>query len=116
MSLALAFKRGICLKCPRCGVGKLYKRYIAVNDACSFCSFDLKHHDAADGPAYVVMSLMAVKVTLLALWFEFVAAPPVWLHVLIWVPFTIFGSLLLLVFTKSLFISLQYHFKVGEFR
>lgn len=116
MSFSRALTRGLCLKCPKCGIGKLYKSFLKVNAACAHCGFKLKNHDAADGPAYVVSALMGLKVTVLALWLEFAVSPPAWVHMLIWVPFTIAGSLLLLVFTKSLFISLQYHFKVGEFR
>lgn len=116
MSISAVIKRGLRLRCPACGKGKLYSGFLQVADSCSHCGLELKKHDAADGPAYVVMSLMSIKVVVLALILEFTAEPPVWLHILIWVPFTILGSLILLRFTKSLFIAIQYHHKIGNLK
>lgn len=117
MSLKTALVRGACLKCPACGVGRLYRSalQLKLNDTCSHCGFDIRNNDAADGPAYVAMSIMAVKVTALAIWFEFAFNPPAWTHAALWIPFTIVGSLAWLVLAKSVFIALQYHYKSGTF-
>lgn len=116
MSIWAVIKRGLCLRCPSCGKGKVYKGFLSVNDSCGSCGLALKKHDAADGPAYVVMSLMAIKITVLALWLEFAVEPPMWLHALLWIPLTIGGSLILLRFTKAVFIAIQYHYNAREFQ
>ncbi len=116
MSITAVIKRGLSLSCPACGKGKLYNGFLTVADDCAHCGLHLKEHDAADGPAYVVMSFMSVAVLVLALLFEFTMNPPVWLHVIIWIPFTVLGSLILLRFTKSLFIAIQYHHKIGNLK
>lgn len=115
MSISAVIKRGLRLRCPACGKGKIYSGFLDVSESCSHCNLALKEHDAGDGPAYVVMSLMSVKIMVLALILEFTAEPPVWLHIIIWLPVTILGSLILLRFTKSLFIAMQYHHSIGTF-
>ena len=114
-SLKTHLLRGLKLRCPSCGVGRLYRSFLKVNDTCASCSFALKDHDAADGPAYVVMCLMGVKVIALAFLLEYVVQPPMWVHMVIWLPVTILGSLVLLIFVKSLFIAVQYHYQVEGF-
>lgn len=116
MSILATIKRGLRLRCPACWNGKLYSGFLKVQESCSHCSLPLKEHDAADGPAYVVMSVMSIKVVVLALILEFTMNPPVWLHIITWIPFTIIGSLILLRFTKSLFIAIQYHHKIGNLK
>lgn len=116
MSISAVIKRGLSLSCPACGNGKLYSGFLKVADSCSSCGLELKAHDAADGPAYVVMSVMSIKVVVLALILEFTVEPPAWLHVIIWIPFTILGSLIMLRFTKSLFIAIQYYHKIGNLK
>jgi uncharacterized protein (DUF983 family) len=116
MSISAVIKLALRLRCPACGKGKIYNGFLRVADNCSHCNLALKEHDAADGPAYVVMSLMSIKVVVLALILEFTVEPPAWLHVIIWIPFTILGSLIMLRFTKSLFIAIQYHHKIGNLK
>lgn len=104
------------LRCPACGKGALYRSFLEVNATCTVCDFPLKSHDAADGPAYVVMSLMSVFIVTAALLVEFAYDPPVWLHLLLWIPLTFGGSLLLLRYVKALFIAIQYRHNAEEFK
>lgn len=53
-----AVKRGLALRCPNCGEGKVLHSYLKVNDECPVCHEELHHHRADDGPAYVTILLV----------------------------------------------------------
>ena len=93
---------------PRCGKGALYNGLLSVAPACASCSLDLGAHDAGDGPAvFVVFALGAIVVALGAI-VEVKFAPPVWLHLVLWTPFVLIGSVVMLRFFKAGLIALQY--------
>ena len=50
--LSVSFLRaGLLCRCPKCGRGRLYAGYLKVVQNCAHCSFELRKHDAGDGPA-----------------------------------------------------------------
>lgn len=53
-----AVLRGLRCRCPRCGEGKLFSRYLKVVDTCETCGEELFHHRADDGPAYLTILLV----------------------------------------------------------
>lgn len=53
-----ALKRGAMCRCPQCGEGRLYTRYLKVAPSCSACGLDFTHQRADDGPAYIVVLLV----------------------------------------------------------
>jgi len=44
--------RGFVGRCPRCGLGALFRRYLKVNQHCPACGLDLDRYPSDDGPAY----------------------------------------------------------------
>jgi len=50
--------RGLRGRCPNCGVGKLYWRYLKVSPACAVCGHEIGAYPADDGPAYVTILLI----------------------------------------------------------
>jgi len=50
-----AIRRGMRLRCPKCGSGRLMRGYLKVRDTCPVCGEDLHHHRADDGPAYLTI-------------------------------------------------------------
>ena len=54
-----AVRRGLRHKCPNCGEGTLYERYLKLRSECSACGEDLSHARADDGPAYLSILLTA---------------------------------------------------------
>lgn len=108
------FAVGLRCRCPRCGIGKLYDGFLAVADVCEHCDLDLKAAASGDGPAVFVMFVVAPIATVLALWVDAVFAPPMWVHMLLWIPFILGGSVLLLRPFKAVLIALQYHHKAGD--
>ncbi|MEP2715782.1 DUF983 domain-containing protein [Pseudophaeobacter sp.] len=53
-----AVLRGLRLRCPACGQGKLLHSYLKVNDSCATCGQELHHNRADDGPAYLTILIV----------------------------------------------------------
>ncbi|WP_142778820.1 DUF983 domain-containing protein [Agrobacterium sp. T29] len=109
-------KAGLKGCCPRCGNGRLFDGFLTIKPACSACGLDYGFADAGDGPAVFVMLIVGFLVVGLALWFDQRFAPPVWVHVMLWLPFTVIVSLVLLRKLKGIMIALQYRNNASEGR
>ena len=103
-------------RCPRCGEGHLFKGYLSLRPSCEACGLDYSSFDAADGPAFFVMSIVGVVVVGLALWMEITYEPPIWVHALVAGSLSISLSLALVRPLKGLLIALQYSNKAEQGR
>ncbi len=103
-------------RCPRCGEGKLFAGFLRLKPACTSCGLDYAFADSGDGPAAFVILAVGVVVIGLALWLEITYAPPVWLHLLLWLPLTVVLSLPLMRYLKGLIIGLQFRNRAAEGR
>ncbi|MBB6467011.1 uncharacterized protein (DUF983 family) [Aminobacter lissarensis] len=103
-------------RCPRCGEGKLFCNFLSVGKQCGVCRLDYSFADAGDGPAVFVILIIGFVVVGLALWLEVNFGPPLWLHLLLWVPLTVVLSLGSLRLIKGVLITLQYRNKAAEGR
>ena len=108
------FVAGLHCRCPRCGDGALFDGFLTVRPVCSACGFDLAAADSGDGPAVFVMFIVGPVVTGLALWVETAFAPPYWLHLALWIPAALGGSLALLRPFKATLIALQYRHRASD--
>ncbi|PZO65631.1 MAG: hypothetical protein DI498_08805 [Paracoccus denitrificans] len=54
-----AMLRGARGRCPACGTGRLFSRYLKVADHCAECGEDLRHQRTDDGPAYLTILVVA---------------------------------------------------------
>src|SRR5882757_9284292 len=50
--------RGFLGRCPHCGEGKLFWRFLKVVDACPVCGEAFHHHRADDAPPYITIVLV----------------------------------------------------------
>lgn len=50
--------RGLAHKCPACGEGQLFGRYLKVEPDCARCNHELALYPADDGPAYMTIVLI----------------------------------------------------------
>jgi uncharacterized protein (DUF983 family) len=115
-SLRESARRGLAGRCPRCGKGALFQGFLKVAPRCENCGLDFAFADAADGPAFFVMSFAGFVVVAAALVVEVAYQPPYWLHALLWIPLILAMTLLPLRPAKGLLIALQYHHKAAEGR
>lgn len=110
------FKVGIRGCCPRCGEGKLFDGLLSVKPRCAACGLDYTFADAGDGPAVFVILIVGFIVIGLVLWLQVNYAPPIWVHILLFGPLTIFLSLLSLRWCKGILIALQHRNNASEGR
>lgn len=50
--------RGARGRCPACGEGRMFWRYLKVSSRCPKCDHDLARYRADDGPAYLTILLV----------------------------------------------------------
>ncbi|MCB1428095.1 MAG: DUF983 domain-containing protein [Nitratireductor sp.] len=94
--------------CPRCGVGKLYSGVLTPARQCMNCGLDYSFIDAGDGPAVFVIMILGFLILGAALAFEAAFHPPLWLHIIVWVPLIIGMSIWGLRFGKAMMTAMQY--------
>lgn len=110
------FAVGLRGRCPRCGEGRLFAGYLSLRPRCGICGLDNAFADSGDGPAVFVMLGMGFVVVGLALWAEVNYAPPLWLHLVLWIPLAVVLCLTALRLAKGVLIALQYRNKAAEGR
>jgi uncharacterized protein (DUF983 family) len=113
---ALPIMQGLACRCPRCGKGKLFQGFLTLRSRCEQCGLDYSFADAGDGPAVFVILIAGFVVVFAALIVEFAYQPPVWVHVLLWLPLVLIITVLPLRPMKGLMIALQYHHRAAEGR
>ncbi|MEX2454193.1 MAG: DUF983 domain-containing protein [Rhodospirillaceae bacterium] len=99
---------GLGCRCPRCGRGRLLKGLLDVRDACDVCGLDLSPHDTGDGATVFVILFLGALVVALAIWLEAAVEPPIWVHLLVWIPTILVLSVALLRPFKGVLIALHY--------
>jgi uncharacterized protein (DUF983 family) len=107
---------GLRARCPRCGQGALFKGLLTVTDRCPDCGLAFSGHDAGDGPAVFGIFILGFGVGGLALVVEYLYAPPLWLHAIIWLPLIAVLSVAVLRPLKGVTIALQYRYRSVEER
>ena len=65
-------KRGLALRCPECGEGKLFRAYLKVDPVCDACGHENGRYKADDGPAYFTIVLIGHVVIAPLLLLEFI--------------------------------------------
>lgn len=68
--------RGFAHKCPHCGKGALFGRYLKVEPHCASCGHELALYPADDGPAYVTILLVGHLIIAPLLFFPIVWQSP----------------------------------------
>ena len=102
------FGTGIGCKCPRCGRGSLFAGLLDVRDHCSHCDLDLTPHDTGDGATVFVILILGAITVVLALLMESALAPPIWVHLVVWIPVISILSVVLLRPFKGILIGMHY--------
>ncbi len=109
-SLNLDFADGV----PRCGIGRIYAKFLKVNDKCRNCGLVLSEHDAGDGAVVPALLILGSVIVGLALWVEFTHEPAVWVHVVLWGPLSFGLTAWLLPKLKGIGIALQHKHRSTE--
>lgn len=72
--------------CPRCKTEPLFDSVFDFQGkkTCTNCGLDISKNDSADGPAVFILFILCFALTPLALAFEAMVEPPLWVHAVLW--------------------------------
>ncbi len=107
--------RGFRDRCPHCGQGKMFGRFLKVRPVCDHCGLALDGHRADDLPPYVTIFLVGHIVGYLILEIEMGYELPLWVSVTVWPLLTIALAFALLQPIKGAVVGLQYAFAMHGF-
>ncbi len=107
---------GLACRCPQCGEGSLFEGFLKVSERCEACGLDLRKSDSGDGPAVFIILIVGFIVAFCMLFTEFTFHPPVWVHLVVWMPLTAFLCLGLMRPFKAIMIALQFHNHASQAR
>jgi uncharacterized protein (DUF983 family) len=102
--------------CPQCGARTLFDGVAQFAPSCRACQLDFASFNVGDGPAAFVTLIIGGLVMALAIWLEVSVHPPFWVHVVLWVPFTVLGVIWGLRAGKAALLAAEFQRKAGEGR
>ena len=94
--------------CPRCGARTMFRGVLAFADRCASCGLDYSRFNVGDGPAALVTLAVGAITVALAIWLQLSVEPPLWVHVILWVPVTTALVVALLRVTKAGLLASEY--------
>jgi uncharacterized protein (DUF983 family) len=110
-----AMWRGFTHSCPACGQGRLYGKFLKVNDACPACGEELHHHRADDAPPYFTMFLVGHIVIPMVLVVERLWSPALPIHFMLWTAVTLGLTFALMPAVKGAIVGLQWALRMHGF-
>ena len=102
--------------CPRCGAPTLFAGWIKFAERCRACGLDLAQFNVGDGPAAFLTLILGTIVVALAIALELTLHPPLWVHMLIWIPVTLAGVVASLRLAKGALLAAEYRNAAREGR
>jgi uncharacterized protein (DUF983 family) len=110
------FRRGFAGRCPACGEGRIFRKYLKVADSCAACGEELHHHRADDAPPYFTILIVGhVLGTLLLICEERWPEAPMWMPIVAGLLLAIVMSLALLPRVKGALIGWQWALRMHGF-
>lgn len=105
-----AVKLALACKCPACGRGDLYPKGfdLRLKPVCEVCGLNLSANDSADGPAVFMIFILGFALVPMAILFENLFAPPLWVHAILWGGLAVLLTVGTLRPLKAYIIALQY--------
>ena len=94
----------------------MFRGFLGTAPRCEACGFDLGAADSGDGPAVFVILVAGFAVAFAAMFAELAFRPPLWLHLVLWLPLAALLCLGLLRPFKGALLALQFHFRARETR
>ena len=103
--------------CPRCGAKTLFAdHWLKFADRCTACGLDFEQFNVGDGPAAFLTLILGTIIVALAIMLELTLHPPLWLHMLIWIPVTLAGVVASLRLAKGALMSAEFRNAAREGR
>ena len=102
--------------CPECGAKTMFAGTARFAGRCSNCGLDYSSFNVGDGPAALLTMVIGALVIVLALMVDTIFRPPFWVHLVIWVPFTVAVTVASLRVAKGALLALEHRNRAGEGR
>lgn len=83
---------------------------------CRACGLDYTQFNVGDGPAGFLTLIVGALITILAVLVDLKLSPPLWVHVILWVPLTVLAVIATLRVSKAALLILEYRRGAGEGR
>lgn len=103
-------------KCPGCGARTLFGGWVRFAPRCRACGLDFAKFNVGDGPAAFLTLIVGAVVIVLMVWVQLAAAPPWWVHALLWIPLATAGTVFGLRVGKAALLHSEYRNRAGEGR
>jgi len=81
-----AIQRGSKCKCPNCGEGRMFDKWLKVTPVCKNCGEELHHEQAQDFPPYITITIVGHIVVTLLMIVESRTDWSLTTHLLVWLP------------------------------
>ncbi|GGC34799.1 hypothetical protein GCM10011504_11530 [Siccirubricoccus deserti] len=99
--IAMGVRRGLGLRCPHCGEGRLFDRYLKVGARCGSCGADNTIYPCDDAPPYLTLFLIGHLIIPLMFWMDKAWSPAMWVMFAVWLPLIAGLTLAALPFMKG---------------
>lgn len=100
-SVSVGVRRGLQLRCPHCGEGKLFRGFLKVADRCGECGSDNTIYPADDLPPYLTLLLVGHVFVPIMFWIERAWQPDLLLQLAFWLPVVAGATVFTLPFMKG---------------
>ncbi|MGC6471715.1 MAG: DUF983 domain-containing protein [Parvibaculales bacterium] len=110
-----AMWRGMTFKCPACGEGPLFEKYLKVTDHCTACGEVFSGHQADDAPPYFTIFILGHLIIPTMYFVERAYMPPLWVHIVLFSTIAVIASLISLPATKGATVGLQWALRMHGF-
>jgi len=105
---------GLYGKCPRCGLGHIFKGFLKIREQCEVCDLNFDFADPADGPAVFVQLFASVPGVIFLLLLEVVFGAPNWVLLVVGLPVVVITTVLPLRPIKGWLIAAQYTYNAQQ--
>jgi uncharacterized protein (DUF983 family) len=112
-SFMTGLRRGAAMRCPNCGQGKLYRKYLKVQ-ACPACGNDNAQYPSDDAPPYFTILIVGHLVVAPLLLFKFIWQAPTLLVVGTTLPALLILIMLILPVVKGAVVGAQWALQVRD--
>lgn len=97
----LGIKRGLRDRCPECGEGRLFRKYLKVQCPCEACGHDNLQYPSDDAPPYLTILLVGHLVIGPMLFFDFIWTAKLWVVLVTTLPLLLVLTLITLPLVKG---------------
>jgi uncharacterized protein (DUF983 family) len=84
--IAVGVRRGLTLRCPQCGKGHLFSRFLKVSEHCDACGADNTIYPSDDAPPYLTLVLVGHVFIPLIFCMDRAWTPALWIMFALWLP------------------------------